>query len=151
MAVVKKSIVPQYSISNFSKKIEPCKFSIVYLQGSVFLRKWFFFMWNTATGCLQRWWMPHTWKHSKSDWTGLWETWPSGGCPCLLQVCWKQMTCKGSFQPKLLYDSIITDSKQPCFHILLIKQYISWDDIRIHWHFKQTHKYRKFHCWASKI
>lgn len=30
VAVVKNSVVPQYSVSYFSKKLEPCKFSIAY-------------------------------------------------------------------------------------------------------------------------
>jgi len=41
--------------------------------------------WNTGTGCPERWWMPHPWKHSSSGWMGLWATWSSGGCPCWLQ------------------------------------------------------------------
>lgn len=38
MAVVKNSVDPQYSLSNFSKKLEPCKFSMAYyyLKGREF-------------------------------------------------------------------------------------------------------------------
>lgn len=34
------------------------------------------------TGCLEKLWMPHHWKCSRSDWMELWEAWSSGNCPC---------------------------------------------------------------------
>jgi len=33
--------------------------------------------WNTGTGCPERYWRPHPWKHSRPGWTGLWATWSS--------------------------------------------------------------------------
>lgn len=47
------------------------------------------------TCCPGRWW------HSRSGWTGLWETWSSCRCPGTLQQGLNEMT----FQQKLLYDS----------------------------------------------
>jgi len=34
-------------------------------------------LWNTGTGCPERQWRPHPWKHSRPGWTGLWATWSS--------------------------------------------------------------------------
>jgi len=28
-------------------------------------------VWNTGTGCPERQWRPHPWKHSKPGWMGL--------------------------------------------------------------------------------
>jgi len=38
----------------------------------------------TGTGCPERQWRPHPWKHSRPGWTGLWATWSTYRCPCSL-------------------------------------------------------------------
>ena len=35
--------------------------------------------------CPEAWWMPHSWRCSRSDWTRLWVTWSSCRCPRSLQ------------------------------------------------------------------
>jgi len=37
---------------------------------------------EALTQVAQRWSMPHSWKCSRSGWTGLWATWSSWRCPC---------------------------------------------------------------------
>lgn len=32
-------------------------------------------LWNTGTGCPEKWWMPHPQKGSRPRWMGLWATW----------------------------------------------------------------------------
>jgi len=44
--------------------------------------------WGAGTGCPDMWWMPHLWRHSRSNWMGLWATWSSCRCPCSLQRSW---------------------------------------------------------------
>jgi len=69
-----------------------------YIQGRIFSLWWG--RWNTGAGCPESWQMPHPWQHSRSGWTGLWATWSSWRCPCLLQGGW----ARWHFQPKLFYD-----------------------------------------------
>ena len=43
--------------------------------------------------------MPHSWKHSRSGWTGLWATWSGWRCPCLLQGGWTRWPLKVPMNP----------------------------------------------------
>ena len=52
-----------------------------------------------GTGCPERLLMPHPWKHSRSSWTGLWATWSSWRCPCLLQGGWTRWPLKVTSNP----------------------------------------------------
>jgi len=42
----------------------------------------------TGTGCPERCWMPHPWRHSHSGWMGPWPTWCSCRCACSVQGSW---------------------------------------------------------------
>ena len=66
------------------------------IQGSEFLH-WGW--WNTGTGFPVRWWMPWPWKYSRSGWTGLWATWSSWRCPCLLNGFWTSWPLKVASSP----------------------------------------------------
>jgi len=67
--------------------------------------------------CLERWWMLHSWRHSRSGWTGLWATDVAGGAPVHCREL-DQMTFKGPFQLNHFYDS---DSMN-CLHSLLLQE-----------------------------
>ena len=56
--------------------------------------------WNTGTGCPERQWRPHPWKHSRPVWTGLWATWSSWRCPSSLQGGWARWPLKVPSNPK---------------------------------------------------
>ena len=51
------------------------------LGGSFPHRGW----WHTGTGCLQRLWMLHPWRHSRPGWMWLWAAWSAGWRPCTQQ------------------------------------------------------------------
>jgi len=62
--------------------------------------------------------MPHSWKHSRPGWMGLWS---SGRCPYLQAGMLKLGDLKGLFQPKPFYSSMISCITAPrillfCFH-----------------------------------
>lgn len=42
----------------------------------------------------ERWWMLHSWKHSRQDWGGLWAMWSSWSCRCSLQRGWTRWLWK---------------------------------------------------------
>jgi len=56
--------------------------------------------WNTGTGCPEKQWRPHPWKHSRPGWTALWVTWSSWRYPCLLQEGWARWPLKIPSNPK---------------------------------------------------
>lgn len=51
-------------------------------------------------GCPETLWMSHGWKHSRSDWMGLWETWSSERCPSPYQGGWTRWPLKVPSSPK---------------------------------------------------
>jgi len=48
----------------------------------------------TGTGCPERCWMPHPWRHSHSGWMGPWPTWCSCRCACSMQGSWTRWPLK---------------------------------------------------------
>lgn len=56
-------------------------FSSIWFPGSQWTRQ-AIKHWNRL---LREVWMPHSWKYSRTGWTGLWATCPSGRCPWSLQ------------------------------------------------------------------
>ena len=54
---------------------------------------------NTATGCPERWSMPHPWEHSGPGWMELWATWSGGRGPCPWQGGWTRRPLKVPSNP----------------------------------------------------
>lgn len=42
----------------------------------------------------ERWWMLHSWKHSRQDWRGLWATQSGWNCPSSLRRGWTRQLWK---------------------------------------------------------
>jgi len=60
--------------------------------------------------------LPHSWKHSRSGWTGFWATWSSWRCHCSLQDSWTRWSRK--IPPNPNYSMILCFSSVTCtgFH-----------------------------------
>jgi len=81
-----------YVLSTASGKHFGCKEKDIY----IYILLLFFYKkgwWGTGIGCLEMWWMSHTWRHSVSGWTGLWVTWSRFRCPCSSQRSWTKWHC----------------------------------------------------------
>lgn len=63
--------------------------------------------WGIGKNCPERWYIPQTWRHLRSDWMGLWSIWYSGRYPWLLQGRWTKGPWKAPFQPKGVYGPLI--------------------------------------------
>jgi len=73
-----------------------------------------------SVGYIPHRYVPRPWRYSRSGWMGFWATWCSCRCPCSLQ-----MTFKGPFQLKHVYDSMIG-------YILQYSKVVLCDQ-RLHW------------------
>lgn len=74
---------------------------------------------STATGCLQRLWSFHPWRHSKATWMWFWETDSKWLC---LSRGLNQMTFRGSFQP-------LSMKWTKCKRLKLEKNSLMWDNL----------------------
>ena len=62
------------------------------------------FVFILMTGCPERWWLPHPWRHSGSGWMGIWSPWCTCRCPWSLQGSWTSWPWKVTSNSK---DSVI--------------------------------------------
>jgi len=61
-------------------------------------------LWGTGTGCPERWWMPHPWRHLRSGWRGFEHPDCAVGVPvCCRGVGLWEMAYKGLFHLTILW------------------------------------------------
>lgn len=118
-----------------------------YFQGSKVLEQY----WRP-----EKWWMPLSWRHSRSSWIGFWASWSVCKCPCSLQggsATWALSVFSSS---KQLYDSMRTAvSNKASFWMLIwsIPAFLFQDSlaepfwVSLYSHFQGLSS----NCWYLKI